>query len=595
MGQSTSQHVKRKFSYGEFSRHRAAVVFIDLVGYTTLMEQNEDATHAHWMAMRVEIFEPNIEFYQGEIVKSTGDGLLITFNDTPGALNFAFKTQTDLSLARERRYSDMHVRTTVNLVDLIRENDDVYGEGVNIAARLLEFADPGGTVITASVEEEARDFVEFHKVDLGFLKLRNIERRVRAYKVSRLDEPEPKAVRPRGHQPSIAILPMQTFGIEEKDSYLADSMVYEIVASLSSLQEVFVTSSTSTLLLSSDNLERTGIAHRLGVQYLLNGKILRVREDLHMLVELSDTDRNVVIWTNRFEFKLNDLFEIQKQVAEQVAYALLPHIRQAELLRFRRKSGEVTDAYGCLLTGMDYLYRLSDKDFTIAKSYFDRAIKIDPTFSEAYAMMAKWHILHVGENQSDDIRSESLKALELSKQALEFNSSNALALSIYGHTLAFMFAEYEQALESFEKALAVSPNSAVSWGLSAPTFCYIGKGEEAIARARHALALSPLERFAYFYRSTLTTAHYINGDFEEAVFWGRRTYGTAPNFIANLRGLIASLAAIGEIDEAKSFAEKFLLIDPNFRVGPFLEWYPIKNNHTKRLLAEHLSAAGLPR
>lgn len=581
-------------AYGFRGRNKAAVLFIDVVGYSAMMEADENATHAQWMRARRTIIEPALAHHNGRMIKSTGDGLLATFETARGALGCTFDVHGGFSIQSDDEQRSMRIRASLNMVNYIAEADDIYGEGVNIAARLLGFSDPGGTVVTSTFEEAARASLDFQKADLGFLQLRNIERRVRAYKVAKPDQPPPTTSSRQSHHPSIAVLPMKTIGLDETDLYLADSMVYEIVSLLSSLHEVFVISSATTMNLSGDQTDRIGIAAQLGVQYLLMGRIMKAGEDLHVMVELSDTDRNVVIWTDRFEFGPGRLFDVQSRIAREVSYALLPRIRQSELNRFSEIPTEVFDAYGCMIRGMYHLYRLTKADSNQAKIFLDRALELDPHFADAHALTAKWYILRIGENQSSNPKDDSRKALEHARLALKSDSTHSMALALYGHTLSFLFREYDQALGAFETALATSPNSAIAWGLSAPTFCYLGQGAEAIARGRHALALSPLEPFAYFYRSILTTAHYVNEDYEDAVHWGWRTFGSAPTLMPNLRGLAAALAANGEITDAHRISEEILKLDPSFRVGSFTAWYPIRDSDLLDRLDAHLRAAGLP-
>jgi adenylate cyclase len=240
------------------------------------------------------------------------------------------------------------------------------------------------------------------------------------------------------------------------------------------------------------------------------------------------------------------------------------------------------------------LYRLDEEDFGASRSLFQKAIECDPSYGTAYAMMAKWYILQVGEGRSGDVRADSREALRFASLALEDNPSDPLALAVYGHTQSFLFAEYDRAIDAFDRAIAANPNSAIAWGFSAPTYCYIGEAGEAIERARHALALSPIEPFAYFYRTTLTLANYFNRCYEDSVFWGRKTMRTAPRFVANMRPLAASLAALGQLEEARQIGAALLRLDPSFRVRRFCDWYPLKCREQRELLVEHLLAAGLP-
>jgi len=578
-------------------RPMAAVVFIDVVGYTRLMEQDEQGTHRHWMTIRSSVIGPGVLGKGGHIVKSTGDGFLLTFESGLDAVKFALEMQRELGAhaAGDGHDQAMQIRISEHYCEIIQEQDDIFGEGVNIAARLLPFADPGGIVISATVHDQIRPTLQFHLVDLGFLRLKNIERRVRAFKIAPLELAAPKAPPTRGHQPSIAVLPMRTPGLNPPDRYFAEGIVHDIVASLASVRELFVVASSSTLAIPDTTLDSTAISRMLGVQYLLTGRIARAATGWRVIAELIDTDTRSVIWTDRFEFKHSELFTVQEAIAEKVVYALLPHIRFTELERALRKPPQSMDAYDFLLQGMYRLYRLREEDFEVSRALFQKAIEHDPSYATAYAMMAKWYILQIGEGRSTDERADDEEALRFASLAIKHSPSDPLALSVYGHIQSFLFAEYDRAIESFNRAIAASPNSAIAWGLSAPTYCYIGDGQGAIDRAQHALSLSPLEPFAYFYRTTLTLAYYFNDSYEDSVFWGRKSMAAAPRFTANMRPLIASLAALGRLDEAREVGAALIEQDPDFRVEKFCSRYPLKRLEHRALLSERLLAAGLPK
>jgi len=578
------------------SRLRAAVAFIDVVGYTRMMERDEQGTHRRWMTIRSDVIEPGVQVNGGQTVKSTGDGLLLKFNNGLDAVKFALDLQRELEAraVRNKQHNPMHVRISAHYCEIIAEQGDVFGDGVNIAARLLPFANSGGIVISAVVHEQVQAALQFHRFDLGFLTLKNIERRVRAFKISPFELAPPKAIPTRGHQPSIAVLPMRTPGLNPPDRYFAEGVVHDIVASLASVRELFVVASTSTLAILANSLDNGRISDMLGVQYLLTGSIARAAEGWRVIAELSDTDTRSVIWTDRFEFRLPELFSVQDSIVEKVVYALLPHIRFTELGRALRKPPQSMDAYDYLLQGMYRLYRLSKEDFEASRALFQKALDLDPGYATANALMAKWYILRIGEGYSIE-RADSEEALRYASLAIENSPSDPLALAVYGHTQSFLFAEYDRAIDAFNRAIAASPSSAIAWGLSAPTYCYIGEAKTAIDRAQHANSLSPLEPYAYFYKTTLTLAHYFNGTYEDSIFWGRKSMAAAPRFTANMRPLIASLVALDRLDAAREVAAALIKQDPNFRVEQFCRRYPLRHAEQRALLGERLLAAGLPK
>jgi len=573
----------------------AATIFIDVVGYTRLMGRDQLGTHQRWMSMRTNVIEPRVASGGGKVIKSTGDGLLLEFPDDVSAVKFALTVQLHQTRAAHDDPEALQLRMSVNVGDIIAERDDIYGDGVNIAARLQEYAGPDGIVISGNVHDRVRERLHYQAADLGFLTLKNIEHRVRAFKIAHHELTAPRAGVSYGHQPSIAVLPLQTLGLDAAHSYLAQGIIHDIVASLAGIRELFVISSTSTLTFADTAIDPANICHRLGVRYLVTGALMRHGELLRMRVELNDVDTKSVLWTNQYEFSVAELFEIQDAIATKVAYALLPHIHISELKRAERKPPQSMDAYDLVLQGMYRLYRLSYDDLVAARGLFERALEYDPQYGTAHAMMAKWYILHIGEGHSTDFKADAHEALRFASQALKSDPSDPLALAIFGHTNSFLFADYDRAVDAFDRAIAGTPNSAIAWTLSASTYCYLGEGERALVRASYGISLSPLDPYAYFYQSALTNAHYTNGTFEEAVQWGRKVMATAPRYVANLRLLIASLVAAGRIEEAREIGAALLNVDPRFSVEKFCSWYPLKQPERRAILAERFIKAGLPR
>jgi adenylate cyclase len=575
-------------------RRLAAIFFIDVVEYCALMGRDEQTTHQRWMTMRKEVIEPTARTFGSRFMKSTGDGLLIEFESGLDAVKFALDLQRKFAGPTEGLEGALPVRMSVHLGDVMVESDDIYGDGVNIAARLLGFGDSGNIVVSSTVHDQVYQVGHYQAVDLGLLTLKNIDRRIRAFKIGHPDMAAPQPLAAHHYQPTIAVLPFHWFGPNEKRHY-SEGMVLDIVASLAGLKELFVISSPSTLSFSQAAVDSSTISKQLGARYLVMGKIVCEHERIRISAELSDVEARSVLWTDRYEIPMADIFRIQDAIAEKIAYSLLPHIRNSELQRALRKAPQSLESYDYLLQAVYRMYKLTEEDSNLAKQFLEKAIERDPQYALAYAYLAKWYILHIGEGRSTDMQSDSREALRLSSLALDHNPSDPLALAVFGHASSFLFADYDKALYAFDRAIAACPSSAIAWGWSASTYCYLGDGPTAIARATHALALSPLDPFAYFYMSALTNAHYTNGTFDDAVHWGRKTMISAPRFVANLRLLIVSLVGAKRMEEARDVAASLIKNNPDFRVDAFVRWYPLKDPERRALFAERLTAAGLPR
>jgi class 3 adenylate cyclase/Tfp pilus assembly protein PilF len=572
----------------------AATVFIDVVGYSRLMGADQEGTHQRWMSMRADVIEPRVVSNRGDVIKSTGDGLLLEFKSPVDAIGFALDTQFAMAQSSATGGNPLELRMSANIGDVIAERDDIYGDGVNIAARLQEFAGPGGVVVSGAIHDEVKDHLRYQAADLGFLTLKNIERRVRAFKIAHRELRAPTISVAYALKPSVAVLPLQMLGLQATDAYLAQGIVHDIVASLAGIRELFVVSSTSTLGFTDPAVDPAAVCHRLGVRYLVTGTLTRSGELLRMRVQLIDVDTRSLLWTNQYEASIAQLFDVQETIATSIAYALLPHIHISELKHAERKIPQSMNAYDLVLQGMYRLYRLGHDDMQQARTLFESALDHDPTYAGAYALMAKWYILHIGEGHSTDFEADSREALRLATRALDYEPSDPLALAIFGHINSFLFAAYDRAIDAFDRAIGGTPNSAIAWCLSASTYCYLGDGPRAVARASYGISLSPLDPYAYFYQSALTNAHYTNESFDEAVHWGTKVMAAAPQFVANLRLLAASLVATGSLEQAREVGAAHMRIDPAFSVDKYCSWYPIKQPARRALLAERLIKAGLP-
>lgn len=581
------------------NRRLAAIVVVDVVGYTRLMESNETETHALWKEMASGVIAEEVVRHRGRIVKSTGDGFLLEFASIVDAVIWSFEVQERFGVREvERPEAAIRLRIAVNVGDIIHEPEDIFGSGVNIAARLQEFAEPGGIVISGLVHEQVQPVIRYQARDLGLVHLKNIDRPVRAYAVNR-DTRAGKMesgilAQDRRHRPSIAVLPIRSLGGGAPDDYFAEGIVHDITASLANLKELFVVSSSSTICFRATDIDPAVIGRQLGVRYLVTGSMVRGMDRLRMNVQLSDTDTRNVVWAGRYDVLETDLFTTQDTIAAQVAQTLVPHLRRTEHQRALRKRPESMDAYETFLQGLYRLYRLEPGDFDGARELLLQAIERDPLFAAPYAYMAKWHIINIGQGYIPHHRKGAEEALRYAELALERDDSDPLALAVYGHTMSFLLRRYDEALAAFERAIEISPNSPVTWGLSSPTFAYTGDGAQAVIRAEEAVRLTPLDPYAFFYQTVLAVAYYTHGNYEDAVRWGYRAMAANRRFTASPKALIVSLVAMDRLDEARQVANTLLELEPGFRIEPYCAWYPIRDPEALKLYAQRLVAAGLP-
>lgn len=576
-------------------RHLAVVAMVDIVGYSGLVEADEDGTLERWRTLRSTVLDPILARYRGRVFKSLGDGLLIEFASAHDAVQCAVEIQELVRLSAVKTDpASLVLRWGIHLGDVVADEDDLLGDGINVVARLQEAAAPGGVVVSAAVYEQVRDLgLAFD--DLGELALRSISRPIRAYgllgdrRLARVG-----AAGPGKGRPSIAVLPFHEYGAEAERSYFGDGIVEDMIGALASLPDLFVVSRNSTLRFSSDPIDLRGVRRDLGVRYALSGSIGRARDRIRISAELCDTESLAVLWTDRVDGRADELFDLQDRLSAHIVTTLAPHVREAEIRRALRKRPESLDAYDFLLRGLDRLYRLRRDEFEQAREMFQRAIALDPQYAAPYAFSALWHTIRIGQGWSTEPGADLTAVAELAAAALERDRFDTAALALCGHARAILFRDFEGAFALFDQAISASPNSALAWTRSSPAFSYVGNGAEGRRRSEMGLALSPLDPHLFYSHATLTLACYTSGDYEEAIVWGRRCMAENPAFTANLRLLAASLVAAGRPAEAREIAEALLRLDPGFRAREFSARYAYRDAERRDLLARHLGQAGLP-
>jgi adenylate cyclase len=327
---------------------------------------------------------------------------------------------------------------------------------------------------------------------------------------------------------------------------------------------------------------------------MLSGSVRRAGDKVRLSAELADCESGATMWSDRFAGEAADLFELQDELSARVVATITPQVQESELRRVLRKRPENLDAYECVLRGLDLYYSFNDPTFKQALLMFERAMALDSTYAMAHAMAAGCHGTRVLRGLSTDPVADQKETERLCRLALILDRFDPHALSISGHFSAYFFQDFDYAIELFDRALAANPSSAIAWLHSSPTFSYIGETREARRRADIGLRLSPYDAHVFISYATIALASYAAGDYGEAVRWARRSAALNPHFGGNRRLLAASLAAAGEIDEARQAGLELLRVDPKFSATRFAESYAFKDPAKRRLFGQHLVKAGLP-
>jgi adenylate cyclase len=545
------------------------------------MENDEDRTHSQLMRLRSRIIEPRISAAGGRIVKNTGDGFLAAFEDVVVATQCAIAMQNAIIQSQRKLPHDRRIQIRMGLhqCETIVEAQDIYGDGVNIAARLQSYAEPGDVVVSSSVAEQISSAVDVPIVDLGDLYLKNLTRPIHAFEllIGTQTKPKPRLDYLKSNRPSIAVLPFRMPQSDPEEAYFADGIVEDIVRALGGLKELLVISRSSTLQYSGATVDVRTVGRELGVRYVMTGTMRRAAGRIRIATELSDAESGIVIRADRYEGGLTDLFDLQDEISRRVLATIAPHVHEWELQRSMRKHPENLDAYDLTLQGMDLLYRLDYESFSRARGLFQQAIVHDPSYAPAYAYAAMWHIFRIGQGWSSDRDSDAMDAARMAAEGIERDKFDALALAFHGHARSWFLKQYDAAVVFLDRALEASPNCAMAWALNGCTCAYIGDGPAAVERVRHALRLAPSDPHAFYYLAALTVAHYANGTYEDTVASGRTSAALNERFVANKRFLVGSIVALGRMEEARKVARDLLRVQPRFRVTRYIPRCPFKD------------------
>ncbi len=575
------------------ARRAAAIAFLDVAGYSLLMDQGEVDTWQRWSHLRRQVIEPKVAACNGRVVDRAGDGLLLEFGNADDALRWAVEVQ-EATRPDAQDEAPMQLRIALHWDEVIDGGEgDIHGTGVNIAARLQAYADPGCVVLSQTLRQRLSEPL-VALAELGPLQLRHISRPVHAFMLRTAPPARVPAAPRRQHRPSIAVLPFSSNDNDPEQRYFADGVTEGIVQVLTGVEDLFVISHASTLgFAGGAALDLRAAARELNVRYLLGGSQRRAGNRLRIATELREADSGLVLRSDRHEGEIADLFELQDEIALTVATTIAPQVKRHELHRALHKAPGTLTAYDLVLQALDQLHRLDQASFGRARQLLLQAMVEDAGYARAYSTIAYWHMLRIGQGWSTDPAVDIAEAARTAAAAIERDSGDALGLAIRGHVMAFLLKDFEAARELLGRALAAGPNCAMAWTMSSATSGYLGDGALAVTQAQRGLRLSPFDPFVFWHEHLLSQAYYISGDHDQAVTWARQCARHNPHFTSNLRILVAALLAQGRTAEACEMSQRMMQLDPSFRLSSYAARTPIQGRARDELV-ERLRQAGVP-
>ncbi len=569
----SSEHVERRL---------AAILAADVAGSCRLIGIDEEGALAQLKALRKTLFDPKISDHRGRIVKNTGDGALVEFGSVVDAVRCAVEIQRGMA---ERnidvpRVKRIEYRIGIHVGDIIIEDDDIFGDGVNIAVRLEGIAEPAGICISDDVHRQVRGKIDITFEDMGSQSLKNIAEPMRVWCVpigwpqgpKRLlvDDAEPLALPER---PSIAVLPFQNMSGDPDQDYFADGMVDEITTALSRFKPLFVIARNSSFTYKGKAVDIKQVGRELGVRYVLEGSVRKAAGKVRIIGQLIDAATGVHLWADRFEGDLSDIFALQDRMTESVVSAIEPKMFQTEIdLAVRRP--KTLGAYDLCLRAIPHLYSFTRRGSAEALWLVSRALEIDPRYGFAATLAGSGHLQNVTQGWAADPKSETAEGLRLLRLALSLDGNDHLALSMLGYAAGWS-GDFDNAREMVDRAVALNPNAAFAWGQRGWTYRVAGQPEEAIRSFERAIRLSPFDPLL-FLRLTEMSVAFISQN---------------QTFAASYRSLTTALAHLGREAEAKEAAACLLELEPDFRIS---EWVARGGRRQDQIFIDGLRKAGLP-
>jgi TolB-like protein len=578
-------------------RRLTAIFAADVAGYSRLTGMDEEGTHVRLKEHLRVLIDPKVAAHRGHIVKNTGDGFLAEFNSAVDAIRCAVDVQRGMA----ERNSDVppnnrvDFRIGINVGDIIEDNGDIFGDGVNVAARLEAIAEPGGICISDDAHRQVRDKLDIVFDDAGEQNLKNIERPVRVFKV--MDRVAAARQRPTlalPDKPSIAVLPFQNLSADPEQEYFADGVVEDITMALSRFHWLFVIARNSSFTYKGRPVDIKQVGRELGVRYVLEGSVRKAGNRIRIAGQLIDAETGAHLWADRFDGALEDVFDLQDQVTSSVVGAIAPKLEHEEIKRARRKPTENLDAYDYYLRGLASARGWTKDANSAALQLFCKAIELDPGLACAYGMAAWCYIQRKTRGWMIEHVQESAEATRLARKAVHLGGNDPVALCMGGYALAFIAHEFDDAVAFMDRGLAVNPNLAQAWMLSAWLRVWRGEPDLALDHVARAMRLSPFDPLMSAMHGATAYAHFLAGRYDMASSCAKTAMRERSNFLLAICMSAASNALAGRLEPAQKSMAPALECDPDLRVSNLGELAPFRRAEDLATFAEGLRKAGLP-
>jgi adenylate cyclase len=559
------------------TRKLAAILCSDVVGYSRLAGADEDRILARLRALRSDLIDPTIAVHNGRVVKRTGDGAIVEFRSVVDAVRCAIEVQNAMVERNAGVPEDRRIvfRIGIHLGDVVEESDgDLMGDGVNVAARLEGVAGPGAICLSEDAYRQVKGRLDLAVTDLGATQLKNIAEPIRVYSLQvglpAQAKPAEAAAPAKSSpmlalpdKPSIAVLPFQNMSGDPEQEYFVDGMVEDIITGLARIKWLFVIARNSSFVYKGKAVDVRQVGRELGVRYVLEGGVRKSGSRLRITAQLLEAETGAHLWADKFDGALEDVFELQDQITERVVGIVEPRLQRSEIERSRRKRPENLDAYDLYLRALPHMASVMPADARTAAGFLEDALKLDPDYAAAHALLAWCHEIFFVRAGLDE--ADKVAGIRHARAAIASGGDDASALAFAAFVITILSKDRDAAIGAIERALALNASCAAAHYFGALTYAYAGQPAAAVANANRALRLSPFDPFAHFAHGALGAAALHESRYDEAAAHFAKAAQGNPRFSTLYFFHAASLALAGRADEARPIVRRLLELEPSFR------------------------------
>jgi adenylate cyclase len=583
-------------------RRLAAVLAADVAAYSRLMGIDEEGTLARLKSYRKTLVDPAIAAHRGRIVKTTGDGMLVEFASAVDAARCAVEVQRGIAAKNPDVPLDARIefRIGIHVGDIIIDDNDIFGDGVNIAARLEGIAEPGGVCISDDAQRQIRGKVDIAFEDMGSQSLKNIAEPMRAWRF-RLAGQIPSAAQspsvaselqalPLPDKPSIAVLPFQNMSGDSEQEYFADGVVEDIITGLSQSKSLFVIARNSSFTYKGKAVDSKQVGRELGVRYVLEGSVRRAGGSVRITAQLIEAAQNKHLWAERLDGDLSDIFALQDTLTMKIVSSVSNRLEQAEIDRVRSKPTTLLDAYDLYLKGVA-LVRY-DRRFDEAYDVFTKAFVLDPNYAAAYAMAAQCLLFQQNHGVSLSLDAHA-EAIRLARMAAKLAQEDAGAMARAAHVLANLGKQYDLAKELVDRAVTLNPNLGFAWLIRGWVSIMRGEGQGALESFTTVLRLDPIDPARAGAWAGLACAHNVLGEFEAGYEWATRAV-EAETAMYSLAYFVINAVPSGRMQEARAAVGKMLELRPTANLSDARQLCPTRDKDWSERMMDSFREAGLP-